>query len=136
MSIDVLRLTADHAPAIRDCFEQVYGNTYANGVFYDTSALAEAIALAGALLGTFLEGDGLAVVGNIPAFGQTGLQRAIGPLAQQSCVKLAISLDVASGRRNDRVKHRNLVGRCDSDWPDNEGAETGWEDGRILVQFD
>lgn len=42
-SPDILRLGAQHAPLICDCFQRVYGDTYANELFYDPVALAQAI---------------------------------------------------------------------------------------------
>lgn len=40
----VKRLIPSHAPAIADCFRRVYGESYANEVFYDVERLAEALA--------------------------------------------------------------------------------------------
>lgn len=42
-SPEILRLDAQDAPLICDCFQRVYGNTYANELFYDPVALAQAI---------------------------------------------------------------------------------------------
>ena len=39
-SLEILRLSAQHAPLICDCFQRVYGNTYANDLFYDPVMLA------------------------------------------------------------------------------------------------
>ena len=41
--IRVTRLSAQHAPAIMDCVRRVYGESYANEVFYDRQALTEAL---------------------------------------------------------------------------------------------
>ncbi len=40
----VTRLTSLHAPAISDCFRRVYGESYANELFYDVERLARALA--------------------------------------------------------------------------------------------
>jgi len=40
----ISRLRAVHAPLIVDCFRRVYGDSYANELFYDVSALARALA--------------------------------------------------------------------------------------------
>jgi len=40
----VSRLGAEHAQAIVDCFERVYGGSYANELFHDAAALAQALA--------------------------------------------------------------------------------------------
>jgi GNAT superfamily N-acetyltransferase len=40
----VSRLGAEHAQAIVDCFDRVYGGSYANELFHDAGALAEALA--------------------------------------------------------------------------------------------
>lgn len=39
----ISRLDAKHAPAIVDCFRRVYGESYANELFYDAAALAAAL---------------------------------------------------------------------------------------------
>ena len=39
----VKRLTSLHAPAISDCFRRVYGESYANELFYDVERLARAL---------------------------------------------------------------------------------------------
>lgn len=39
MKFTIQRLTAGHADAILDCFQRVYGNTYAEGLFYDSAQL-------------------------------------------------------------------------------------------------
>ena len=39
MQYTIQRLTAGHADAILDCFQRVYGNTYAEGLFYDSAQL-------------------------------------------------------------------------------------------------
>ncbi len=39
----IRRLTPDDAQAIAACFRRVYGDTYANGLFYDAAALADAM---------------------------------------------------------------------------------------------
>ncbi len=40
----IVRLGAEHSAAIGRCFRRVYGDSYANDLFYDTQALTEAIA--------------------------------------------------------------------------------------------
>ncbi|MEQ8857603.1 MAG: GNAT family N-acetyltransferase [Pseudomonadales bacterium] len=41
--LEIRRLDAGHAAAIVACFTRVYGDSYANGLFYDASALATEI---------------------------------------------------------------------------------------------
>ena len=39
--LTIRRLGAEHAPAIAECFRRVYGNSYANELFYDVPALVD-----------------------------------------------------------------------------------------------
>ena len=43
--IRILRLHKADAPGIVDCFKRVYGDSYANELFYDPDALSQAIAV-------------------------------------------------------------------------------------------
>ena len=42
-ALEIIRLEPADAPAIVRCFQRVYGDTYANELFYDADALAAAI---------------------------------------------------------------------------------------------
>ena len=42
-AVSIRRLTADDAAAVVDCFRRVYGDSYANELFYDASGLAVAM---------------------------------------------------------------------------------------------
>ncbi len=39
MQVTIQRLTAEHAASILHCFQRVYGNTYAEGLFYDRAEI-------------------------------------------------------------------------------------------------
>ena len=41
--MNIARLTPSHAPAILDCFRRVYGDSYANEIFYDLGRLSTAL---------------------------------------------------------------------------------------------
>ena len=43
MDVNVTRLRPSHAAAVVDCFHRVYGDSYANGLFYDAAQLADAM---------------------------------------------------------------------------------------------
>lgn len=43
MAAEVQRLSPDNAEAVVDCFRRVYGDSYANGLFYDSQTLADAM---------------------------------------------------------------------------------------------
>ena len=43
MDVNVTRLSPSHAAAVVDCFHRVYGDSYANALFYDAAQLADAM---------------------------------------------------------------------------------------------
>jgi GNAT superfamily N-acetyltransferase len=43
--VTISRLQANEMPHVVDCFQRVYGNSYANPMFYDTTALTTAVEL-------------------------------------------------------------------------------------------
>ncbi|MCR9259316.1 MAG: GNAT family N-acetyltransferase [Pseudomonadaceae bacterium] len=44
MQFTIQRLTTEHAAAIVNCFQRVYGNTYAEGLFYDSAEIEARLA--------------------------------------------------------------------------------------------